>query len=224
MESLTVVIQAGGASRRMGQPKPLVAFCGSPLICRSVKRLHNFADELIVTSNQPDSLDFLHTCNCICQNHGESGRDPGLRIVSDLYPERSALNGIYTALYYATQPYVAIVACDMVFPSGAILAAQAHILELTGADIAVPYSSHGFEPFHAVYRRETCLPVVKRHLEAGDQRANCFFDELKTIKLGRKELRAIDPRGGTFINVNRPDELAKLEKRIWAGRMTKLPN
>ena len=48
---ITVVIQAGGESRRMGQSKALVPFAGRPLICRMVERLSPVADELIITTN-----------------------------------------------------------------------------------------------------------------------------------------------------------------------------
>ncbi|MDR1184437.1 MAG: NTP transferase domain-containing protein, partial [Coriobacteriales bacterium] len=108
MKELTIVIQAGGESRRMGSPKALASFCGLPLICRGLKRLGGSADELIITSNDQKSLDFL------C---GNVKFDNKLKMYSDVYDIRGALNGLYTALYYATSPYVGVVACDMVFPS-----------------------------------------------------------------------------------------------------------
>ena len=51
---VTVVIQAGGESRRMGQSKATVPFAGRPLICRLVERLSPVADELIITTNEAD--------------------------------------------------------------------------------------------------------------------------------------------------------------------------
>ena len=96
MEELTIVIQAGGESKRMGSPKALVSFCGMPLICRSLKRLGEAADELILTSNDQKSLDFL--CSSVTF-------DNKLKLYSDVYDVRGALNGLYTALYYATSPF-----------------------------------------------------------------------------------------------------------------------
>ena len=46
---LTVCIQAGGRSSRMGEDKALKSFLGRPLIQRVVDRLSPVADELIVT-------------------------------------------------------------------------------------------------------------------------------------------------------------------------------
>jgi molybdopterin-guanine dinucleotide biosynthesis protein A len=52
---LSLVIQAGGESRRMGQDKALMPFLGRPLIQRVAERLAPIADELIVTTNRPDA-------------------------------------------------------------------------------------------------------------------------------------------------------------------------
>ena len=56
---LTVVIQAGGMSARMGEDKALKPFLGRPLIQRVIDRLTPIADELIVTTNRPAEYEFL---------------------------------------------------------------------------------------------------------------------------------------------------------------------
>jgi molybdopterin-guanine dinucleotide biosynthesis protein A len=213
MNKLTIVIQAGGESKRMGSPKALVSFCGLPLICRGLKRLGPAADELIVTSNDQESLDFL------C---GNVKFDNKLRMRSDVYNIRGALNGLYTALYYATNPYVGIVACDMVFPSAPLLLAERDALEKSGADIAIPVTSHGYEPFHAVYRRATCLPVVQAALLDGEIRATSWFDKVKLCGFTPAMIREADQRGGSFVNVNTPEELSAMERRVLNGEIAKM--
>jgi 2-C-methyl-D-erythritol 4-phosphate cytidylyltransferase len=56
---LTVCIQAGGQSSRMGEDKALKTFLGRPLIQRVVDRLSSIADEMIVTTNRPEEYAFL---------------------------------------------------------------------------------------------------------------------------------------------------------------------
>lgn len=214
MKALTVVIQAGGESRRMGRPKATVSFCGAPLICRGLKRVGHIADELIITSNDKDSLRFL--CNNVTLGK--------LRLVSDLYEQRSALNGLHTALEAATNPYVAVVACDMIFASAPLLIAECEALELSGADAAVPRTSHGYEPFHAVYRREACLPMIKAALDQGQTRATVWFEQANMIEFTPAMVLHADPRGGSFVNVNTPQELADMELRILNETMTKIAN
>lgn len=196
----------------MGKPKALVSFCGTPLICRGLKRLGGIADQLIVTSNQPGSLDFL--CTNVTGDR--------LETYGDLYDTRGALNGLHTALYYANQPCVAVVACDMVFPSAELLKAEHHALLESDADVAVPKTSHGYEPFHAVYRRETCLPLIKTALEAGETRATSWYEKAKLIEFSHDDILAADPRGGSFVNVNTPEELEHIEQRVTRGEMTKI--
>lgn len=199
---VTVVIQAGGESRRMGQSKALVKFAGRPLICRMVDRLSPVADELIITTNEGEKLAFLH----------EAYPELSIRLVPDLHQFRGALPGIHTALNAATNPFVAIVACDMLFASPRLVVAEAITLKESGADAVVPVNKHGYEPFHSIYRRTGCLPAVEELLTAGDKRAQSFFDRVNVREFSQSEVLLAEPMGGCFINANTPDELHALEE------------
>lgn len=200
---VSVVIQAGGESRRMGRSKATVPFAGRPLIQRLIERLAPVADEVIITTNEGASLEFLYD------------EYPGLALslVPDAFEFRGALPGIYTALMGARNPYVAVVACDMVFASGRLVVAESLCMAETGADVVVPVNKHGFEPFHALYRRDTCLPAVRRAIDAGEKRAQAFFDDpaVKVYEFDQERVLAAEPRGGCFINANTPDELKRIE-------------
>lgn len=199
---VTVVIQAGGESRRMGQSKALVPFAGRPLICRMVDRLSPVADELIITTNEGERLAFL----------ADQYPDLSIRLVPDLHDFRGALPGIHTALDAATHPFVAIVACDMLFASPRLVVAEAITLKESGADAVIPVNKHGYEPFHAIYRRSACLPAVLELLEAGDKRAQSFFDRVNVREFDQVEVLRAEPMGGCFVNANTPDELRTLEE------------
>ncbi len=203
---VSVVIQAGGESKRMGRSKATVPFRGRPLICRLVERLSPVADELIITTNEPENLAFLHR------------EFPELRIqlVCDALSERGALPGLYTALQAARNPYVAAVACDMVFASPSLVVAEALEMTKSGADVVVPVNKHGFEPFHAVYRRMGCLPAVRQALEAGEKRAQVFFSSVNVREFPQEKVLEAEPMGGCFINANTPEELAALEQVVAA--------
>lgn len=198
---VTVVIQAGGESRRMGQSKATVPFGGRPLICRMIERLSPVADELIITTNEAEKLGFLKE------------QYPGLdiKLVPDEMNVRGALPGLYTAFKVASNPYVAIVACDMVFASAPLVAMQAQAMKETGVDVVVPRNKHGYEPFHAVYRRDTCLTPVHDALERGEKRAQSFFNAVNIYEYGQECVLEVEPMGGCFINVNTPEELKRIE-------------
>ncbi len=195
---LTVVLQAGGESRRMGQDKGLAVFLGKPLVERILERLSPIADELLVVTNHPERYAFLD-----------------IPLVGDKIPGRGALGGLYTALSAAREladNYVAVIACDMPFASPALLQYQYELLLRTGADCAVPHSPSGAEPFHAVYRRSACLPPVEAAIQAGKWRADCWYPEVDTYFLPFEEIQPIDPLGLAFLNVNTPEELSQAER------------
>ncbi len=193
---LSVVIQAGGQSTRMGENKALKVFLSRPLIERVMQRLAPVADELFVTTNQPAEFAFLH-----------------VPLVGDLRPGRGALGGLYTAIASSHQPYVAVVACDMPFASAALLAAAADLLEREAADVAIAKTDEGFEPLHAVYRRETCLPAIESAIDADQWKVVSWFPNVRVRTLSRVEIEQYDPDGLAFWNLNTPQEFVEAERR-----------
>lgn len=193
-KGLSLVIQAGGESLRMGQNKALLPFRGQPLVQRLIERLGPAAEETIITTNQSEAFAGF-----------------GVRLAGDLLPGLGALSGLYTALYSAGCPLVAVVACDMPFASPLLLAHQAELLNDPAWAAVVPRSDQGLEPFHAVYRRETCLPLVEAALQAEKRRVDAWFASAKIYFLLPEEARLYDPDGRAFINVNTPAEFAEAE-------------
>jgi molybdopterin-guanine dinucleotide biosynthesis protein A len=193
---LSVVVQSGGQSTRMGEDKALRNFLGRPLIERVVERLAPIADELLVTTNQPEAYAFLK-----------------LPLLPDLEPGRGPLGGLQTGLISAKYPSVAVVACDMPFASAPLLVAAAEALVREEADVVIAETSEGFEPLHAVYRRETCIPAIESALESEQRRMISWFPKVKVRKLTAIELTRYDPEGLAFWNVNTPEEFAEAERR-----------
>ncbi|HEX6268764.1 MAG TPA: molybdenum cofactor guanylyltransferase [Anaerolineales bacterium] len=204
---LTVCIQAGGQSSRMGEDKALKPFLGRPLIERVVERLSPIADELIVTTNRSDDHAFLITST------GPIGQSVHrLRLLPDLKPGRGALGGLYTAIASAKNPIVAVVACDMPFASSRLIEAGSRLLVEEEADVVIPKSNEGYEPLHAVYRRETCLPAIEAAIDANQWKVIAWFPQVKVRVLTPEEIKRYDPPGLAFWNVNTPEEFAEAEK------------
>jgi len=192
---LSVVIQAGGQSSRMGEDKALKPFLGRPLVQRVVDRLTPIANELIVTTNRPADYAFLN-----------------LRLVADLKPGRGALGGLYTAIASATSPFVAVVACDMPFASKNFFESASSLMVEREADVVIAKSEEGYEPFHALYRRDTCLPAIESAIDADQWKVIAWFPQVKVHILTPEDVRRFDPDGLAFWNVNTPEEFAQAEK------------
>jgi molybdopterin-guanine dinucleotide biosynthesis protein A len=192
---LSVVIQAGGQSSRMGEDKALKPFLGKPLIQRVIESLTPIADEMIVTTNRPADYAFL-----------------GLRLVPDLKPGRGALGGLYTAIASANHPFVAVAACDMPFASKSFFESAHSLLVKEEADVVIAKTDEGYEPFHALYRRETCLSAIEAAINADKWKVIAWFPQAKVRELSPDELKSFDPSGLCFWNVNTPEEFANAEK------------
>jgi len=169
-------------------------FCGEPLIERVLRRTSGLAGEIILTVSQPGDLAFL-----------------GLPVVADLFPGKGPLGGLYTALLSAANPEVMVVACDMPFANHRLLLAECDLLAASQAGAVIPVSPFGFEPLHAVYRREVCLPAVKSALINGQLRLSSWFSNAQVRMMTLDEVAEIDPQFNAFINVNSPAEFERAE-------------
>jgi len=189
---LTVAVQAGGRSSRMGEDKALLQLDGIPLIERLLQRVSGLGDEILITTNRPQDYQYL-----------------GLRMASDPEPGAGALHGLHTALKAARGQTVLVLACDMPFVSRPLLE---HMLQLAeAADLVVPRRGGEYEPLHAVYSKG-CLPALEAVLQQGEHRMISFFPSLNLHTVEQEEIDRLDPEGLSFFNVNTPEDLRKAER------------
>lgn len=189
---LTVAIQAGGQSRRMGRDKGLVLLHGRPLVRHLLDRVADLGDEVLITTNQPEDYAFL-----------------GARLIPDRSPGAGALSGLRTALQAAHGDKVLVLACDMPFVSRPLLI---HLIELAPqADVVIPRPGGEYEPMHAIYDKG-CLPEIEASLKAGDMRMISFFPRVRVLVVEDDVLGRLDPGGRSFFNINTPADLAQAEQ------------
>ena len=197
MTPLTVAIQAGGKSSRMGTDKSFVPFNGRPLIEVVIDAVRGLGDELILITNKPQAYAHL-----------------GLPMYGDLYPETGPLGGIYTALYNAEHPHLLTVACDMPWLNRPLLEYMAGLRGT--ADVIVPRWDKYPEPLHALYS-QACLEPIREKLVAGQYKITAFFGRVSIRFVDRAEIERFDPMGRSFVNVNTPEELAAREEKDSTG-------
>lgn len=192
---LSVVIQAGGRSSRMGEDKGLVPLAGRPMIEHVLTRVAGLGEETLITTNQPDDYAYL-----------------GLRMVSDPQPGAGALPGLRTALQAAHGDTVLVLACDLPFVNRLLLE---HMLEQCDeADVVVPRWEGTYQTLHAVYNRKRTLRAVEQALADGERRMISFYPQLRVHTVTPEVVRQYDPHGHSFFNVNTPDELAEAERLL----------
>jgi molybdopterin-guanine dinucleotide biosynthesis protein A len=109
----------------------------------------------------------------------------------------------------------------MPFASPPLLEAASKLLIEEETDVVIPggapgaeragKSGEGYEPLHAVYRRETCLPAIETAIDTDQWKVIAWFPQVKVRVLTPDEVRQFDPSGLAFWNVNTPEEFSRAE-------------
>jgi molybdopterin-guanine dinucleotide biosynthesis protein A len=180
----------------MGIDKAHLPFMNTTMVEYTLQKAKHVADELLVTTNVPDRYRHL-----------------GVRLVKDVYPGRGALGGLYTALVESKHDFVGVLACDMPFFNPHMLRCQYDLMRDSDADCVIPRSSDGLQPFHAIYRRKTCLPLVLQAIENDLWKVDSWFGQAHVNILEKNEVLKFDPRNIAFFNINSPEDL-ELAKSI----------
>lgn len=209
MEPLTLLVLAGGRSRRMGQDKLWLLLDGVPLIERVVRRVLPLATEVLLSAN--------HSTRCEALANRLRQEGVPARVVADLYPTAGPLAGLHAGLTTAQHDLLLALAGDMPFVN---LALVEHLVSLApGYDVVAPRLPHpatgelAWEPLHALYHR-ACLPALTARLAAGERRVQSFFPDVRVREIGAAEVARYDPEERSFFNVNTPEEWRQA-KGLW---------
>jgi molybdopterin-guanine dinucleotide biosynthesis protein A len=170
----------------MGRPKAWLPFGDATLLERVVQRLRGVFVEVLVV--------------------GAPGQDlpaADAPVIRDRRLAQGPLGGLEAALASVASPALFAVSCDTPFLQPALARLVSSRLE--DNDAVVPRWQERLNPLLAVYRR-SLLPRVTSLLDAGRLRPAFLFDEVRTRYLDDEEVRAADPAGLSFMNLNGPDD------------------
>jgi molybdopterin-guanine dinucleotide biosynthesis protein A len=131
---------------------------------------------------------------------------PRLKVVSDIYPGKGPLGGIYTGLELSDSFYNVVVACDMPFLNRALLGYMASVS--AGSDLVVPRFKGLVEPLHAVYSK-ACLAPIERLLEQGILGVRELFRLVRVRYVEAEEIDRFDSEHLSFFNINTRSDLAR---------------
>lgn len=197
-------VLAGGKGKRLGVNKVALEVGGVSVLGRIIGVLKGIFPLIYLVTQGDNSLP------------GVVG-DGVVRVVDDLLPGRGPLGGIYTALEYASKPYVFVMACDMPYPEPKLI----HLLlsRAPGWEAVVPRRGPYIEPLFAVYSRET-RERIRKKLEGGRLKIHEVIDELQVCYVEEKEVAELDPAFLSFFNINTPEDLVEA-RRLQIARTEK---
>ncbi len=187
----SLIILAGGESRRMGRVKPLISTPSGTMLDHIVHRLVPLFSEVIVTG------------------HSKILVPIGVRWVEDRYSAHSPLVGIEAGLTAAAHERCFVIACDMPF---AELALVSHFIALAhGTDAVIPVVNGYDEPLFAVYTKSS-LPMIRAAIAADMLKVGAICAKLHADRIEEEELRTFDRELNSFINLNTPRDLVMLQR------------
>jgi molybdopterin-guanine dinucleotide biosynthesis protein A len=198
----SVIILAGGQSRRMGRSKAWLEFGGRPLLAQLVERLAGAFPEVVVVGAPGQELPATPA-----------------RLITDERPGEGPLAGLEAGLAAIGEPRALVCCCDAPFVNPAVALRLSELCE--GFDAAVPRWGGRLQPLHAVYSRSARTAVARR-LAGEHRRVMDLLEQLRVRVVDEAELRPLDPLGLTFFNVNCPEdylEAVRLWQSVFAGSL-----
>ncbi len=189
------IILSGGKSKRMGQNKAFIKINGIPIIQRIYNLFKKLFEEIIIVTNEKEL--FLNF---------------DAKIYSDIIPQKGALGGLYTGLFFSSFKYSFCVACDMPFLSESLITFLLNKIE-DDLDVIVPQTEDGFHPLHAIYSKR-CVEPIKKIIDENKYKIIDLYPLVNVKIVNEKEFLFLDPKKESLLNINTPEELELIKKRM----------
>jgi molybdenum cofactor guanylyltransferase len=179
----SLVILAGGLSRRMGRDKAALPAGNGTLIEHLARRLAPVVDEIIIAGGSAPAT------------------HDGMRLVEDRVAGLGPLAGMQAGLAAARHPHAFVVGCDLPDVEPAMVT---FLRELAGDyEAVVPRVDREPEGVCALYAR-TLAARIDALLDAGERSIKALLAASYVRYVGSEELRAVDPELRSFRNINTP--------------------
>jgi molybdenum cofactor guanylyltransferase len=190
----SAVILVGGEARRAnGQEKYFFRYEGRTFIERLIDTLEQVTDEIILVAKDPEQ--------CKRFSHLD-----GVRCITDIRPGIGPIGGLHAGALAARGDLIFVSACDMPCIEAGVVR---YIFEAVGeGDAAIPSWNYDMiEPLHAVYRRSVLLSYLK---DQESYTLRPMIRKINTRYVPVEELRKFDPRLRTFTNINKLEDLERM--------------
>jgi molybdenum cofactor guanylyltransferase len=193
----TALILAGGSSSRLGRPKPLEDVAGTPMIRRVFDALAPLAEDILV------SVADLATADAIRE------KVPKVRFVVDRRKAVGPIEGLARGAEVARGERILVAPCD-----APLLRTDLYrrLLDALGNHEAAVPRRDVIDPVRAVYRKAAVLRVL--HGSRPIPSPSALVDQLDAAFVGEEDLRSIDPRLDSFLDVNTEADLEEALRRM----------
>jgi molybdopterin-guanine dinucleotide biosynthesis protein A len=191
------VILAGGENRRIPALKGFLSVEGKAIIERSIETLTGILGRTVISTNMPEKY--------FCF---------GLPLIGDIKGEKGPIIGILSVLAATGEDSVFVVACDMPFVSGKLIRYMVASFEdkmtrNAHVDAVIPVFEGKTEPLFGVYRRGV-MKTIEGMIHSGRKGLIAMLEDLNVHYITDEEVRAMDPKGASFVNINTMEDYERI--------------
>ena len=196
----SVIILAGGSSKRFGQDKALLPLGDKPLIHHVLDRISPLVDERIIVVNTEEQKASLQKTI-----QGKAA------ILTDEYEIQSPLAGAYTGFNHAKNEYTLLLSCDAPFINPEI--ARLLLETCIHKTASIPrWPNSNIEPLQAAYHTKSALTAARIALDEGELNMKAMITRLRSVRyISTLVLQQLDPKLYTFLNINTHADLKHAE-------------
>jgi molybdopterin-guanine dinucleotide biosynthesis protein A len=193
MNRSAVILVGGEARRANGKEKYFFIYKGRTFIERLVDTLRQVTDEIILVARDPAQ----------CERFRNLGP---VTCITDIRQGIGPIGGLHAGTLAAQGDLLFVTACDMPCIEAGVVS---HLFETIGDhDAAIPcWSVEMIEPLHAVYRRSALLDYLRSHDSLS---LRPMIRSINTRYVPVDELRIHDPALRTFTNINKLEDLERI--------------
>jgi molybdopterin-guanine dinucleotide biosynthesis protein A len=197
---ISSIVLAGGKSLRLGHDKITEKVGNVTLLEKVVSRINSLSKDIVIVTAEERSFK-------------EFADNKKVKTVADIFPGRGSLGGIYTGLIESETFYNLVIAADMPFLNGELLAYMMEVAD--GFDFVIPKIGTFFEPLHAIYSKN-CVTPIETMIRKNRRVIIELFDFVKVRYVEAEEIDRFDPEHLSFFNINTVEDL-ELARKIADG-------
>lgn len=190
------VILAGGENRRLPFIKGFIEINGKKIIESQIEILKGIFEKVVISTNTPELYFYL-----------------GVPMIGDVIEEMGPMTGILSILLGTGEDKVFVTACDMPFIKPRLIR---HIIKGRHKDATVPIFNQRPEPLLAVYSKGI-ISAAERKIKEGKKSLADMLKEINVRYIDEQGVRALDPKGRSFVNINTMQDLKRQTIKTHGG-------
>ena len=188
--SMDALILAGGENSRFLSHKALAEVQGKRIIETTIELFRKHFNKIYLSTNTPEFFFYL-----------------GLPMIGDLMHQKGPMTGIYSSLVSTGASELFVAACDMPFIQAGVL--ELILRNFQGQHALLPVFEGRLQPLFGIYSA-SLQEAMKEHIIQNRMAMWGLLQEIRPVLIPEGDVRAADPEGKTFININTLEEYRNL--------------